>query len=186
MKRIVFDVESVGLHGEGFAVGFVILEDGRVIASGSCACPLDAARGDASDRKWVQDNVTLPAQHVPRSSPREVREWFWGIWTRYKKDGAELWTDCGWPVEANFLSACIADEPLGRKWEGPYPLHDVALVIKAAGGDPLATNLREPGEEPAHNPLTDARQSARLLLEAEYALAAGPQRKAEGENDGLD
>jgi len=170
MKRIIFDVESVGLHGEGFAVGFVVQEDGKNIASGSCACSADAARGDASDRKWVAENVTLPAQHVPRSSPREVREWFWGVWTRYKAEGAELWTDCGWPVEANFLAACVADEPLGRKWEGPYPLLDVAVMFRAVGWNPLGTYPREDDELPAHNPLNDARQSARLLLTAEAAL----------------
>jgi hypothetical protein len=38
--------------------------------------------------------------------------------------------------------------------------------ILALGRDPLATNERLPDELPAHNPLCDARQSARLLIEA--------------------
>ena len=37
-------------------------------------------------------------------------------------------------------------------------------IMAAAGMDPLKTYDRLPSEEPRHNPETDARQSARLLL----------------------
>jgi hypothetical protein len=50
--------------------------------------------------------------------------------------------------------------------DGPYPLVDVASVRLAAGLDPLGAYDRTAGELPVHNPLADARQSARLLLEA--------------------
>jgi hypothetical protein len=71
-----------------------------------------------------------------------------------------------WPVEAHFLSECVADRPQEREWQGPYPLLDVASVRLAAGLDPLATVDRLPSELPAHDPLADSRQSARLLVEA--------------------
>lgn len=164
-KRMVIDVESVGLHGEGFAVAFVLLEGDYELAHGSACCPATAARGTGDDLKWVQENVTIdPAAHK-FESPRQVRDWFWTIWTRYEAEGVELWADCCWPVEANFLAACVADDPTARNWEGPYPLHDVATLMLAGGRDPLGTYHRTPAELPAHNPLADARQSARHMLE---------------------
>jgi hypothetical protein len=48
---------------------------------------------------------------------------------------------------------------------GPYPLHDLASILLAHGRDPLAKNERLPEELPEHDPLNDARQSARLLHE---------------------
>jgi hypothetical protein len=79
---------------------------------------------------------------------------------RFMDDG------CAWPVEARFLAACVDDNPMTHEWSGPYPLHDLASVLMAAGRDPLAKNERLPGELPEHDPLADARQSARLLLAA--------------------
>lgn len=166
-RRMVFDVESIGLHGEGFAVGYVILDGDNVVADNVALCPAIVARGTDDDRAWVAANVTVPKTSLTFATTRELRDWFWGVWVAFKSTGGELWTDCGWPVEANFLSACVADDPTTRNWEGPYPLHDVALVIKAMGGDPLGVNPRLRNEQPAHNPLNDARQSARLILAAE-------------------
>lgn len=47
-----------------------------------------------------------------------------------------------------------------------FMVFDVASVRLAAGLDPLASAPRLDGELPAHDPLRDARQSARLLIEA--------------------
>jgi len=51
MRILSFDVESVGLHGQGFAVGWVVLQDGQEVSSGYAACPIDAAKGARSDRE---------------------------------------------------------------------------------------------------------------------------------------
>ena len=51
-----------------------------------------------------------------------------------------------------------------REWQGPYPLHDLASVILALGGNALELTERLPDELPAHHPLMDARQSARQLV----------------------
>lgn len=163
---MVFDVESVGLHGEGFAVGWVIFENGEEIDAGIRVAPMPAARGDESDRQWVTENV-LP--HLPEPNRRDtkgVRTGFWTEWLHWKEQGAVLVTDCGWPVEANFLSACLADDPEARKWQGPYPLFDISSVLLANYEDPTGTFPRFSNEEPAHNPLNDARQSARVLMTA--------------------
>lgn len=127
-------------------------------------CQIHKAKGTVEGRSWVMANV--PPMMAGFESPKELRAEFWEMWVGYKKWGALLVADCCWPVEARFLAACVDDAPLTREWEGPYPLHDLASIILAKGGDPLATRERLPDELPAHDPLCDARQSARLLIEA--------------------
>lgn len=123
MNYMVFDVESIGLHGEGFAVGYVVVqEDGKMLEEGVFSCRPDKAQGSEGDREWVAQNVpVLPCKEV---EPSEVRE-----------------------------------------WEGPYPLHEIATLMLAAGRDQMSADKRIEGETPQHHPLHDARQSARLLLE---------------------
>lgn len=164
-RYMVFDVESIGLHGGAFAVGWVVIDgDGAELDCGMLACSPDMAIGADSDRAWVAANC--PALPVNCASAAQLRATFWREWLREKANGAVLVADCAWPVEARFLSACVDQDADGRRWEGPYPLHDVASVRLAAGLDPLATVDRLPNEEPKHHPTTDARQSARLFVEA--------------------
>lgn len=165
-KFMVFDVESIGLHGEGFAVGYVVVdESGQEIDQGYFACEPYWADGDPEGRAWVNDNVIPHLQAATHEFPHEVRAAFSAAWLRWRAEGCLLVADCGWPVEARFLAACVEQRRLGQ-WEGPYPLHDVATTRLAAGLDPLAIEPRRPSELPAHHPTADARQSARLWLEA--------------------
>lgn len=169
---MVFDVESIGLHGEGFAVGFVVVDrDGKEIEQGGHCCDPINASGNRGAREWVAANV--PAFAYDCDGPDQVREKFWAAWQRWKAKGAALAADCCWPVEARFLIQCVHAEPDEREWAGPYPLIDVASVRLAAGLDPLGTEARRPDELPAHDPLADARQSARLLIEALHKLDGG-------------
>lgn len=159
---MVFDVESIGLHGEGFAVGYVVVNDrGERLEDGYAACSPDAASGTDEGRAWVKENVPPLEQFL--STPVGVRDCFWGTWQHWKERGALLVADCAWPVEARFLAACVDDHPDPRYWEGPYPLHELASFMVAAGMDPMAPYDREK-DEPQHHPLGDARQSARLLI----------------------
>lgn len=177
MKRekyfFVFDVESVGLHGEGFAVaGGVYLSNGAVQYSFSYACPVEAAEGSEENRKWVRENI--PVLEITHRCPFALRLAFWEQWQLAKAKYPDIYmaADVAWPVEANFLSQCVQDAT-GREWEGPYPLIDIASVRFAAGFHPTAAELRTESEKPAHHPLTDARQSARLLVEAMHKIRDG-------------
>jgi len=162
---MVFDVESVGLHGEGYAVGYVVVSAlGHELEADVAACSPDLAQGSAEGREWIA--VNCPRLDYLAESPVALRTAFWNVWQRWKASGAVLVADCAWPVEARFLAACVDDDPAVREWLGPYPLHDVATARLAAGFDPLATVERLPNELPQHDPLADARQSARLWLEA--------------------
>lgn len=157
----VFDVESIGLHGEGFAVGGgVYLDNGAVQWEFCFSCPPEKAEGLQSDRDWVDKNV--PQIEITHRSPNQVRAVFWEAWKKARAGGAIMAAECMWPVEANFLEACIRDD--GQRLEtAPYPCHDISSMMLSAGMDPMKTYDRKPSELPKHNPLCDARQSAALL-----------------------
>jgi len=158
----VFDVESVGLHGEAFAVaGGVYLENGAAQWEFKYACPIDECRGTDEDRAWVKANV--PALQECYRGPRQLRDAFWAMWMKAKNEGATMAADCLWPVEAGLVEACVRDEPVTRNWDGPYPFMEIASFLAAAGMDPLGKYERTPSELPVHDPLADARQSARML-----------------------
>lgn len=160
---MVFDVESIGLHGEGFAVGWVVVtREGQRLAEGVMACDPARCIGTEGNHRWVSDNV--PRLVCAFNHPRALRTAFWAEWRRWADRGAQLVADCAWPVEARFLAACVDDDEV-REWQGPYPLHDLASVMLICGRNPLETAARLADELPAHHPLHDARQSARLLVE---------------------
>ena len=167
-KFMVFDVESIGLHGDAFAYGYVVVDrDGNELDCGQNCMNPNHARGTADDRVWVSGNIpTLP--HTIGTGG-DLRSLFWGDWTYWRQKGAVLACDCAWPVEAKFLLECVRDDHW-RSSVAPYPLLDVSGFILAAGGDPTACFNRRENELPAHHPLRDARQSARLLLEALNAI----------------
>jgi hypothetical protein len=161
---MVFDCESIGLHGETFAVGYVVIRsEGEELESACWACYPDEAKGNAEGRQWVKENI--PLLDRTHTGPKYIRGDFWKAWLGWLNDGAVLCADCSWPVETRFLAACVDDNPSARQWEGPYPLYDLASLRLAAGFDPLAAEDRLPHELPVHNPLADALQSARLLVE---------------------
>ncbi len=170
---MVFDVESVGLHGEGFAVGYVIIKDCQEVESGVFACdPSKASRDTGTagdDRSWVAENVKSREESPDTFT---VREKFWKRWIAAKEKGAVLAAECAWPVEGRFLNECIDTLPDDRRFSGPYPLIEISSIMLAAGMDPMANYPRLNDEQPAHNPLADARQSARLLMSAISQLKA--------------
>lgn len=161
---MVIDAESIGLYGPVFAVGYVVFDGtGTTVEEGLMACNPDHAEGGAdSDYEWVSYNC--PSMPYDAFGPRYVRKWFWDAWRTWANKGAQLWADCAYPVEANLLLHCVVSDPTVRKWHGPYPLHEIATAAYLCGYDPTASISRLPDEEPAHNPLHDARQSARLLI----------------------
>lgn len=162
----VFDVESVGLHGEAFAVAGGVYINGAARWEFKYCCPLEEAKGDDTDREWVKNNI--PVLEITHRTPKGIRDAFWRDWEKAVKEYSKIVMagECLWPVEANFVSKCIQDDLENRKWSGPYPFHEVSSIMLVAGMDPMATYDRVESEKPAHDPLADARQSARLLAQA--------------------
>lgn len=163
MIAFVFDVESIGLHGEPYAAGWVVIDsNGEELSWGRLAVPPEIVHGDAEDRSWCASNIPpISATHVTLEA---MLYDFWIKWLEWKSQGALMFAECAWPVEAKFLSMCVG--VMRSKWDGPYPLHEISSFMLAAEMDPMATYERLPEEEPKHDPLADARQSARLLLTA--------------------
>lgn len=168
MNKFIFDVESVGLHGEAFAVaGGLYSPEGECLREFAYHCDPALAKGTDDDRKWVMDNVTIHPSSIEQANPFLVRERFWNDWMHVKFAAkAQMFVECGWPVEAAFMEACIKDHSASRNWDGPYPMHEISSVMFASGMDPMATYERLQNELPAHEPLADSRQSARLLFTA--------------------
>lgn len=160
---LIFDVESMGLHGEGFAVGGGVFDKyGTRLNAFLFACPTEGIEADKEDKDWVNDNV--PVFEITHRSPKQVRDAFWEVYEENKKLFPDLLlvAECPWPVETNFLSACIKDDPT-RKWEGPYPLIDLASMMFAVGMDPMEPLERNEYELPVHNPQADAYLTARVF-----------------------
>ena len=171
--QFVFDVESIGLHGEPFSVGYVVFKDGELAAANSYSCDRAIVSGSDDDRAWVNENV--PVTPITHDTLEGVLDAFWEAWMDWKKSGAQMFAECAWPVEAKFLAMCIGRVYPQGKWDGPYPLHEIASFMAAAGMNPMANYDYDPYEV-KHDPLSDAKQSARLLHKALERLG-GAERK---------
>ena len=161
------DCESVGLHGETYAYGYVLItEQGETLETGYGGCASILAEGNQDDRRWVEKNIDPHLPEPTAESIFDLRSKFWDVWSKHKNNGVILAADCLWPVEAKFLLECVRDNPPARSFDGPYPFIDISSVLLAAGKDPIGDYEREEDELPVHNPLADAKQSARLFIEA--------------------
>lgn len=163
----IFDVESIGLYGDPFAVAGGVFVNGEAIdRTLFCfSCSRETAKGYEDDREWVDVNV--PDLPITDYNPYWMRESFWRQLTLLKKEFAlkDIAGECIFPVETNFLASCIKQNTRERKWSGAYPFHEIASFMTAAGMDPMDTYPRLEGEE-IHNPLGDIKLSARLLFKA--------------------
>lgn len=175
-----FDTESAGLFGPPFAVGWVVVDKhGAELEEGYLACPLTTT-APANDLRWVQEHVlpTLPIfqnEGLPSYANCEnlltLMDRFWGAWleAKQKYENLTMVTDCPFPVEAAFLLGVAVRQKLTVN-TSPYPILDVASVLFTADRDPLGAGERKESEHPPHNPVNDARQSVRLLVETLNAL----------------
>lgn len=165
-----FDVESFGLYGEGFAVGAVVIDDVSGVEQQSffASCPVEETSGfdeTSSTYAWLKENV-LPHLPLPVfKTPREVRQSFWEFYRAQDAATTRFIADCGAPVEANFLRQCVLDDPVTRNFAAPYPLHELGTLLLIKGKDPIGYFSRLDSELPAHHPVCDARQSARIWRE---------------------
>ena len=154
MKRLmIFDVESIGLWGEGFCVGWIIYDsetndvfkDGFPKCLGLAVCSPKSAKGTTRDRQWVGQNVRNMSE-LNCDSPLEVRSHFWNSYEAWGKP--PLMADVGFPVEYNFLREVYRDD---KRRQMPYPLLDASSVRLAMGRNPLGDY------ESSHDTIEDVR-----------------------------
>lgn len=172
---LVLDVETVGLYGEPFAFAAVIIDTAtyETVVETFVVCPFLKANGPPDDRKWAEQNIApavFQSPHEPRrvvESPDHLRDHFADLWQHWSEKGAIIVADGLYPVESEFLSGMWVERKISGKPEvpSPYPVLDIPSMYAGQGFDPSATYDRLEAELPNHNPLADARQSARLLVE---------------------
>lgn len=166
----IWDGESVGLHGKGYAVAGGIYDlKGAAVREFAYHTDLRKedgrlqARGE-EDEVWCRHHVKIPPESIYKPHGPLVIQALWGEWSRAREEhpGILMMVECGWPVEARLLCRMIDQSPAERWWDGPYPLHEIATVMLCAGLDPMDKWERLPNELPEHNPQGDARLSARI------------------------
>lgn len=156
---LMFDVESTSLHGYGFAVG-------AIVANRTTGLVLDqfhlvATDGAEEANEWVKQNVIPEIEDVDNvGSINELRTKFYEFYLKWRPT-SDTWSDCCFPVETNFLSAILADAPIRREWEMPYPLFDMATIISI---DIDRLDLCGVSGLMKHRPLDDAIASLDALL----------------------
>lgn len=176
------DVECLGLYGPVFSVGVSIIDNSNNGDNHKCEVDNLFLRVDHTeliknntneyyyndhDVKWVDENVIPALGPINCNSLLELRNRFWQFYLEAKNKYPNMIviSDCGSPCESGFFRTCIMDDAENRKWNGPYPLHELGTLLLMRGKDPIGTYQRNPNELPKHNPLCDARQSARLWIE---------------------
>lgn len=130
MKIFAFDAETDGLWGEIFAIGAVVMEDGKVTAEFYGSYPAEIK----SD--WVKGNVlpSLPAStHNTYFSMLSAFADFYGT----HREGATQVVHMGYIVEAHLLREMFDFNLIGE-FDGPYPLHDLATALECAKQDPTS------------------------------------------------
>jgi len=158
-KWMVFDVEAVGLYGESWAFGYIILDHyGDKLDEGLVATDWRKLPGRPSDHEWLRQNI--PPIPFDAASPEEVRSAFWKVYT--SDPSLVLVADVSFPVETNFLQKAVVENNGYER--SPYPLIDISSILLARFKDPVGYFPRIEEEIPAHNPLHDARQSGRIFI----------------------
>lgn len=162
MVRIVsVDAETNGLYGAPFAVGVVARGGGLAERQFIGRCPI---LGPVDE--WV-DRFVLPAlTNVPQThdSLPALLEAFWAFW-RSESEAGPVWcvAHCGTPVEAGLFRRCVEADLPTRQFQAPFPLHEVATLLAAAGHDIRSVEsflktraIASPSWGDRHHPLFDA------------------------------
>lgn len=156
---LVFDVESTSLHGKGFAVAAIVgnSNTGEIVDK----FELLSLEGLDIVSEWVKINVVPYLQHMPTCCTLlELRNKFYEFYVKWKDD-ADVYSDVNWPVEANFLSAIVADNMQEREFNMPYPLKDISTLIDVSIDRVKYSGLNN---LVPHNPLDDCIASFTCLF----------------------
>ena len=127
MKIFAFDAETDGLWGGIFAIGAVVMEDGKVTQQFYGSYPANIK----SD--WAKGNVlpSLPAStHNTYFSMLSAFAEFYNA----HREGATQVVHMGYIVEAHLLREMFDFNLIGE-WDGPFPLHDLATALECAKQD---------------------------------------------------
>lgn len=202
--RFFFDVEAQDLQKEGFAFGYVVVSvnesnEFKVLEQGEYYSIIGAQGAGSWVKHYVIPSLTMLNPYLPyingnmpkemldrKAFPeqvvltiKELRDKFYEIYMKWKKEGAEFWSDVNYPVETNFLHALILDGNGARDWEMPYPLRDLSAFVAVEVDRNEYSGL--PGLR-KHNPLDDSLASAYALYKYETELLNKDKSKELSQN----
>lgn len=135
MKVFSFDAETDGLWGQAFAISAIVYEGGRETARFLARLPDTTVTNG-----WVKENVLpkLADVKVTHDSFDTMLAAFAEFYKENKAD-ADIIVHMGVPVESRVLLDMHAKRLIGE-WDGPFPLIDLAGVLKARGEDPTSVD----------------------------------------------
>ena len=155
----MFDVESTSLFGTGFAVGVIVISPDRKEIDNFV---LKSLEGESKAGDWVKQNVTPNLVNmVSCETDRELRDRFFEFYKKHKAS-CDIWSDCNFPVETNFLNQVVQDDLANREFEMPYPLKDLCTILDFNIDRESHSDLKYFFRK--HNPLDDAIASAYCLI----------------------
>lgn len=129
MKKniFMFDVESDGLYGKAFCFSAVVADKkGNLIDSLTLKTDIEISVD------WVKENVLPSLKGIKTVESLEVlRNKFYNFYLKYK-DNCDVYSDCNYPVETNFLSDVAKDNLTERQFNMPYPLMDVCNFVDSS------------------------------------------------------
>ena len=124
---LMFDVESDGLYGEGFAVGAIVVDCNGMVIDHFELLSIEG-KNNVSE-SFVIDNILPYLTTMEKCNTNlDLRNRFHEFYMKHK-DTCKVYSDCNYPVETNFLRDVVKDDEENRKWEMPYPLLDVCSVV---------------------------------------------------------
>lgn len=160
MRNIfLFDVEAASLYGEGFAVGAIVCNNGKVLDTFSLMSTDVAANAST----WVVENVLKSLVDMPKcKSGKQLRQAFFNFYRKHQ-DTCDIWSDVNFPVETNFLISIVKDNENDREFSMPYPLYDIANFVDVSIDRSISCGLMLR----KHNPLDDCIASYYTLIKSE-------------------
>ena len=167
-RILCFDVETNGLHGDAFAVGAVVMNDGGGVQDQFTG----RTKIVGQVNPWVEKNVLPAIADLPFTYPSEkdLREGFWKWYITAEAASDYVLVGNGYPVEYRFLMKCQEDNLEARYWQHPFPILDLfSLLIQIGDRSAKSRLLNEIMREhnlSLHNPLDDAKMTALAAFRA--------------------
>ena len=190
----IFDVESDGLYGKAIAWGAALYDSKGVVVKQ--ALKINVGILKECREPFVKTNVRPVLHRAYEASFQEkepscnvqtshaLRQAFMQFYLECKAEFPQMtvWADVAFPVETNFLAACVDDLSTQDKtavtfgiFDMPYPLYEIANVVwhEIDRTDKFEATLHEGYAlvhnhnigYAKHNPLFDVHASAHCLFD---------------------
>jgi len=164
-KAFSIDAETNGLWGRAFSVAAIVYEDGTETARFVGRCPIDGKADSFVAEKVLPEMAGITETH---GSYPEMLEDFSKFYMDHKQD-ADIIAHIIVPVESSLIRDMHDFGYIGD-WDAPFPLIDLAGMLRMAGFSPSSVddyNIKHGiSANPVdfsggtHNPLYDAAQTA--------------------------